>query len=133
MFIFNKKFLLLGMSSFIMLLTACVTVKEPKPVVVSGYATYLERMAVPQGSTINISVIDINTPGLILSQKNFNVAKVPVPFKFIFPADVIDKDAKYAVVAMIAANDKVLFQTYDTVEVINNDKFIAEVVMKRAR
>ncbi|MCT7943425.1 MULTISPECIES: YbaY family lipoprotein [Shewanella] len=115
----------------LLLLTGCVTVVPDAPVVVNGYAGYLEKIALPQGSKIYIAIIDINTPGAIISQKSFDIARAPVPFKFIFPAEAIDKSVDYGVVAMITYQGKVIFQTYDKFEVINNDKFTTEVLMKQ--
>ncbi|MCL1037806.1 YbaY family lipoprotein [Shewanella submarina] len=115
--------LLLGVS-------ACVTVEPPKPVIVNGAAGYLERIALPPGSVINISIVDLNTRGSIFAQKTFEVARVPVPFKFILPAETIDKSINYGVVAMITYKDQVLFQTFTRYPVINNGKFTTEVLMK---
>ena len=114
-------------------LTACVTVKPPKPVIVSGATGYLERIALPSGAVINISIVDLDTPGAIFAQKTFEVARVPVPFKFILPAETINKDVNYGVVAMITYKDRVLFQTYNRYPVINNGEFTVEVIMKTAR
>ncbi|MCL1117862.1 MULTISPECIES: YbaY family lipoprotein [Pseudomonadati] len=117
----------------LLLLTGCVTVVPDAPIVVNGYAGYLEKVALPQGSKIYIAVIDINTPGAIISQKSFDIARVPVPFKFIFPTEAIDKSVEYGVVAMITYQGKVIFQTYDKFEVINNNKFTTEVLMKQVK
>ncbi|MCW3174297.1 YbaY family lipoprotein [Shewanella subflava] len=122
-----------SMLAGLILLTGCVTVVPDAPVVVNGYAGYLEKVALPQGSKIYIAVIDINTPGAIISQKSFDIARVPVPFKFIFPAEAIDKNVDYGVVAMITYQEQVIFQTYDKFEVINNDKFTTEVLMKQVK
>lgn len=111
-------------------LTACVTVEPPKPIVVNGAAGYLEEMEVPRGSVINIAIIDLDTPGVILAQKNFNVAKVPVPFKFLLPAETVKDNVNYGVVAMIENKGRILFQTYTRYPVINNGKNTAVVIMK---
>lgn len=115
----------------LLMLSGCVTVKPAAPVVVNGYAGYLERIALPQGCKINIAVIDFNTPNRVISQKTFDIARVPVPFKFIFPADSIERSTDYGVVAMITFKGKTLFQTYEKFRVINNDKFTTEVIMKQ--
>jgi putative lipoprotein len=117
----------------IAMLTGCVAVKPAAPVVVNGYAGYLERIALPQGCKINIAVIDFNTPNRVISQKTFDIARAPVPFKFIFPAESIERNTDYGVVAMITFKGKTLFQTYEKFRVINNDKFTTEVIMKQVR
>ena len=128
-----KKWMSFYLICLLVALTGCVTVEKPKPVVVNGYAGYLEKIALPIGAKINIALIDFNTPGAIISQKNFDVARVPVPFKFILSPDLIDKNVSYGVVAMITVNKEVIFQTYDRFTVINNGKFTTEVIMKRVK
>ncbi|MFB2727530.1 YbaY family lipoprotein [Shewanella mangrovisoli] len=114
-------------------LSGCVTVQPDPPVVVNGAAGYLEKILLPQGSEITIAIIDLNTPGVIIAQKSFNIARAPVPFKFLLPAQSIDKRINYGVVAMIKYQEKVIFQTYDRFPVINNDKYTTEVLMKAVR
>lgn len=114
-------------------LSGCVTVQPDPPVVVNGAAGYLEKILLPPGSEITIAIIDLNTPGVIIAQKSFNIARAPVPFKFLLPAKSIDKRINYGVVAMIKYQDQVIFQTYDRFPVINNDKYTTEVLMKAVR
>lgn len=114
----------------VMGVSACVTVEPPKPVIVNGAAGYLERVALPPGAVINIAIIDLDTPGAIYAQKTFEVARVPVPFKFILPADTVKDSVNYGVVALITYKDQVLFQTFERYPVINNGKFTTEVLMK---
>ncbi|ABL99576.1 YbaY family lipoprotein [Shewanella amazonensis] len=111
-------------------LSACVTVEEPKPIIINGAAGYLESVVLPPNSTITIAVIDLDTPGIIIAQKTFNVVRAPVPFKFILPAETISSNVNYGVVALIKHNNQVIFQTYDRFPVIHNNKFTTEVVMK---
>ncbi|GIU22764.1 chaperone for general secretion pathway YbaY [Shewanella colwelliana] len=114
----------------LLLLSACVTVEPEPPVIINGAAGYLEKVNLPQGSSITIAVIDLDTPGAIIAQKSFNIARAPVPFKFTFDAETIDSKVNYGVVAMIQYQGKVIFQTYDKFPVINNGKFTTEVLMK---
>ncbi|MCH1931304.1 YbaY family lipoprotein [Shewanella sp. A25] len=123
-----KSFFLLALMT--LGLSACVTVEPEPPVVVNGAAGYLEKVLLPQGSEITIAIIDLNTPGVIVAQKSFQIARAPVPFKFFLPAQSIDKRINYGVVAMIKYQDRVIFQTYDRFPVINNGKFTTEVLMK---
>ncbi|MDB2387041.1 YbaY family lipoprotein [Shewanella sp.] len=114
----------------LMTLVGCVTVTPPAPVIVNGAAGYLEKIALPQGSSITIAIIDLDTPGVIIAQKSFNIVRAPVPFKFLLPEDTINSSTNYGVVAMILYQGKVIFQTYDRFPVINNQKFTTEVIMK---
>ncbi|KEK28619.1 hypothetical protein SXM_1678 [Shewanella xiamenensis] len=111
-------------------MAGCVTVQPEPPIIINGAAGYLEKIILPQGSEITIAIIDLNTPGAIIAQKSFNIARAPVPFKFLLPAQSIDKRINYGVVAMIKYQDKVIFQTYDRFPVINNGKYTTEVLMK---
>lgn len=111
-------------------LTACVTVQEEPPIIVNGAAGYLEKIALPQGCSVTIAIIDLDTPGVIMAQKSFDIARAPVPFKFILPADTVKDDVNYGVVAMILYQGQVIFQTYDRYPVINNNKLTTEVLMK---
>ncbi|MGI2025433.1 YbaY family lipoprotein [Shewanella glacialipiscicola] len=121
---------LIVFSLMALLLNGCVTVQPEQPVIINGAAGYLEKLPLPQGCQITIAIIDLNTPGVIVAQKTFNIARAPVPFKFTLPAKSIDKNIQYGVVAMIKYQDQVIFQTYDRFPVINNDKFTTEVLMK---
>lgn len=124
-----KLFILLCLTSLAM--SGCVTVNPEPPVIINGAAGYLEKIVLPQGSEITIAIIDLNTPGVVIAQKSFNIARAPVPFKFLLPAQSIDKRINYGVVAMIKYQDQVIFQTYDRFPVINNDKYTTEVLMKQ--
>ncbi len=115
------------------MLSACVTVEPLKPVIVNGYAGYTEKIALPKGCKINIAIIDFNRPGVIISQKTFDIATAPVPFKFILPAEVISSGVDYGVVAMITFNGNAIFQTYERYPVINNGKYTTDVLMKRVQ
>ncbi len=115
------------------LLSACVTVEPEPPVIVNGAAGYLEKIVLPQGCTITIAVIDLDTPGAIIAQKSFNIARAPVPFKFIFSPETIKKSINYGVVAMIEYQNRVIFQTYDKFPVIHNGKYTTEVIMKQVK
>ncbi|OBT10226.1 chaperone for general secretion pathway YbaY [Shewanella sp. UCD-FRSSP16_17] len=126
---FGVKAAMFALMTFMM--TACVTVTPDEPVIINGYAGYLEKIVLPQNCKINIAIIGLNTPGLIISQKTFDIARAPVPFKFTLPADSIDEDIEYGVVAMILYQDRPIFQTYEKFPVINNDKFTTEVIMKK--
>ena len=121
---------LIVFSLMALLLNGCVTVQPEQPVIINGAAGYLEKIPLTQGCQITIAIIDFNTPGVIVAQKTFDIARAPVPFKFTLPAKSIDKKIQYGVVAMIKYQNQVIFQTYDRFPVINNDKFTTEVLMK---
>ncbi|AQS37218.1 hypothetical protein Sps_02058 [Shewanella psychrophila] len=114
-------------------LSACVTVESEPPVIINGAAGYLEKINLPQGSKITIAIIDMDTPGAIIAQKSFDIARAPVPFKFILPPETVEENVNYGVVAMILYQNQVIFQTYDRFPIINNGKYTTEVLMKAVR
>lgn len=114
-------------------LSACVAVEQEPPVIINGAAGYLEKINLPQGSKITIAIIDMDTPGIIMAQKSFDIARAPVPFKFILPSETVEKNVNYGVVAMILYQNKVIFQTYDRFPIISNGKYTTEVLMKAVR
>lgn len=115
------------------MLNACVTVEPEPPIMVNGAVGYLERILLPQGSDITIAIVDLKQPNKIIAQKNFNIARAPVPFKFLLPQESIDTSADYVVVAMIKHQGSVIFKTYDRYPVINNGVMTTEVIMKPVR
>ncbi|MCL1042117.1 MULTISPECIES: YbaY family lipoprotein [Shewanella] len=118
------------LATLLLMLAGCVTVEPEPPIIVNGAAGYLERVNLPQGCSVTIAVIDLDTPGVIVAQKTFDIARAPVPFKFTFARETIESHVNYGVVAMIQYQGKVIFQTYDKFPVINNGKYTTEVVMK---
>lgn len=114
----------------VMMLSACVTVTEDEPIIVNGAAGYLEKIALPKGSSVTIAIIDLDTPGAIIAQKSFDIARAPVPFKFILPSETVSSSINYGVVSMIQYQGQVIFQTYDRFPVINNGIYTTEVLMK---
>ena len=114
-------------------LSACVTVEAEPPIIINGDAGYLEKINLPQGSKITIAIIDMDTPGAIVAQKSFDIARAPVPFKFILPAETVEENINYGVVAMILYQNQVIFQTYDRFPIISNGKYTTEVLMKAVR
>ncbi|ADN75212.1 conserved hypothetical protein [Ferrimonas balearica DSM 9799] len=117
---------------FVVTLSGCVTVTptEPDYVRVSGVITYKEATLLPDGSRVVVAIIDAKTPGVILTQKEFDVGKLPVPFYFSVPEDILDKKAEYVVWAAVRVNGRPILQTFDLYPVINNKEFSAEVMLE---
>lgn len=126
----NKNVKKLALVLFLLSLAACVTVTPEKPMVVNGAVGYLEKIMLPQNSQLTIAIVDLGNPQNILAQKNFQVVRMPVPFKFQLPKSSINRNANYGVVAMIKYQNKVIFRTYEQFPVINNGKTTTEVLMK---
>ncbi|MBY6186912.1 YbaY family lipoprotein [Marinobacter hydrocarbonoclasticus] len=120
---------------FVLILSGCVTVSESdeKFVRVSGVITYKEATLLPEGSRVVVAVIDAKTPGVILTQREFEVGKLPVPFFFSIPEEVVDKKAEYVVWAAIRVKGQPILQSYNRYPVINNNNFSAEVMLQPIR
>ena len=124
---FKKVLIMLGA----LMLSACVAVDEkPEPVKVSGAAGFAQSYKLPSNAVATVALIDLNTPGVVIEQKSFRVYAQPILFQFMLKAEEVDPNVNYGVVALVSAEDKVIFQTYKRYPVINNKRFITEVEMQ---
>ncbi|MBY5990703.1 YbaY family lipoprotein [Ferrimonas balearica] len=117
---------------FLVSLSGCVTVTEDDEVFVrvTGVAAFKEATLLPEGSRIVVAVIDAATPGVILTQKEFEVAKLPVPFYLSVPESILDKKADYVVWAAIRVNGRPVLQTFKRYPVINNGQLTTELLLE---
>ncbi|MBL6734572.1 MAG: YbaY family lipoprotein [Shewanellaceae bacterium] len=116
--------------SWILVLSGCVAVKPEQPVVVSGAIGYVSNKVLPKNAMVTIALVDMDTPGAVISQKSFEVLTQPILFKFTLPADKIDDGINYGVVALISHNNNVLYQSYRRYPVISNKTFVAKLMLK---
>lgn len=118
--------------SLLLVLSGCVAVTPDKPVVVSGAIGYPSNKILPKDSMVTIALVDMNTPGVVIAQKSFAVISQPILFKFTLSPKKIDKKVNYGVVALITQQNKVLYQSYRRYPVINNETFVAKIMLKPA-
>ncbi|WP_298445308.1 YbaY family lipoprotein [uncultured Ferrimonas sp.] len=118
-------------------LAACVSdtpqLDEVEYVQLSGVVTFKEKTLLPQGSSVTVAVIDANERGAILMRKEFEVAKLPVPFFLSTPKERYNNNADYVVWASIKVKglDVPLLQTQRPfVRVLTNDVNNAVVEVK---
>ncbi|GAA5193259.1 YbaY family lipoprotein [Ferrimonas gelatinilytica] len=116
-------------------LSGCVTVKEPQEqfVRISGVVTFKEATLLPANSSILVAVIDADSPGVVLEQREYQVAKLPVPFFFTVPEEMVDNKANYVVWAAVRVQDKILLRTQKSYPVINNGVFNTTVLVEPVR
>jgi uncharacterized lipoprotein YbaY len=94
---------------------------------ISGTVTYLQRIALPDDTVVEVSLQDISTPGSIAEVIGEQIivtdgAQVPIPYEVSYdPAEIVDNHT-YAVRARIEDSNGNLLFTSDTVTpVITND------------
>jgi putative lipoprotein len=74
----------------------------------TGNVTYRERIALPEGGTLNVTLIDLTQPdraGLSASAAIAKPGKVPLTFTLNLDTDALDPAHSYALVAQIAGAD----------------------------
>lgn len=73
-----------------------------------GDVTYRERIALPEGGTLSVALIDLaapERPGLAATAAIASQGQVPLTFTLNFDSNSIDPAHKYALVAQISAGD----------------------------
>lgn len=84
---------------------------------IEGVATYRERIAVPPGAVLQVSLVDVSladAPSVTLSAKRYALASVPATFTLEYDEALIDERMSYAVQASILGGDDTLLFTTDT-------------------
>lgn len=127
------------------LLSACVTeggqaAPQPAAGVVSGTATYLQRIALPPGHTFHVRLEDVSiadraAPVIARHSRPLDGANPPYRFELAYAAEDIDPRHSYAVRAEIrdAAGDLV-FTTVERHSVITHQApDTVEIIMRSAR
>ena len=120
--------------SIVALLTACagdedaqspVTEPAAAPAVISGTATYRERMLLPPGSQLEVGLQDISladVPAITLATQRIDDPGAP-PFKFQLEYDpaAIDPSHTYAVRATVRNDGRLMFTTDTVYPVLTRD------------
>lgn len=107
--------------ALVMALSACQPIPPPKPPpaaqaapvpVIHGRAFYLERIAVPPGSTLDVQLIDESEASATIAHRQFGDLHGP-PFDFDLPYDAtrIQSGARYSLRASLRDGDGHLWFT----------------------
>lgn len=94
--------------AFAAVLLVAVTPALAERFTLKGEVTYRERIALPEGGTLNVTLIDLtqpDRPGLSASAPIAKPGKVPLTFTLNLDTDALDAAHKYALVAQIAGAD----------------------------
>jgi len=83
---------------------------------VTGFVTYLQRIALPAGAEVTVTLLDVSRAddqALELGREVIGTGGTQVPFAFSIPyePDAIDPRARYAVRADIRRGEQLLFTT----------------------
>lgn len=82
-----------------------------------GSIAYRERIAVPPGASLRITLLDLQTRGyaLIAEYHDHDLRSVPATFRLAFDARRILADRKYGILAEIRVSDRVQWRTDDAI------------------
>lgn len=106
---------------------------------VTGTVTYRERMALPAGAVVEVSLLDVSKADVaadVISEQKIDTAGKQVPFNFELPYDPskIDARMRYAVRAKILVGDDLIFTSTDFHGVITDgNPTKVDIVVKRAK
>ncbi len=85
----------------------------PPAIIIAGSATYLQRMALPQGAELRVQLLDIaKRPGgdILAEQVVRSGWQVPIPFALRLPKDTAMEGRKLVLAARLVAGRQILFQ-----------------------
>lgn len=94
----------------------------PRPVV-SGTATYRERIALPPGAEFEAVIEDVSkagAPAVVLARIGLKPAGVPIPFSIAYDPARLDPRARYSVRARILVDGRLWFAS-DTIHPVLRD------------
>lgn len=90
---------------------------------IEGSANFNERMAIPENTIFEVSLVDITDTTkevkIIAKYEQKNAAQPPYNYKLTYKKDDIDTAKKYILRAQVKQNNRVLFTTQENYAVIN--------------
>ena len=100
--------------------------------IMTGTVTYLQRIALPPGSVINIELQDISiadAPAKILASQTITTAgeNVPIPFELTYDPTKIDPRFRYSVRATILIDGKLRWTSTQVNSVLTNDAPLSNI------
>jgi putative lipoprotein len=120
---FSRRFLgiLPAMTALSMALPVAVPMTLPMALpahadqaLVTGSATYLERIAVPSGAILIVELLDTSQQDVrapIISLQRYSLAAVPHSFSLPYDPALIDPRMNYDVAARVEVDGKIIFRT----------------------
>lgn len=105
-------------------LGACAAQPAADTITITGTATYRERVALPPGAVLEVSVRDVSlmdAPSVVMASLQRPIASVPQSFSLAIERQRLDPRARYSVHASIrSADQRLLFITDQSYPVINH-------------
>ena len=101
-----------------LLLAGCAEIGSRPEASVTGTVTYLERIALPDGALLRVTLLDMDAGPAPVAEVEIPQPSVPVAFNLRYDPRAIDAARTYAVQAQIAAAGRLLFLTVDEHRVI---------------
>ena len=134
--------LCLAGATMVVISTGLHSQSEAGFVIVSGSATYLQRIAMPPEAMLVVRIEDVSRPDapatmLAETRELFGERQVPIKFSLQIPNAAIDPRSSYAVRATIAVDGKLRFTTARSYAVLtrgaaNNVDMVLEAVQPDA-
>jgi putative lipoprotein len=107
------------------------------PAQVTGSVTYRERIALPEGARLRVTLLDVSMldmPARVIAEREIRPSgQVPIPFALDFAGDRIEPDRRYALHAELSSPDaKLRWATATAVPVLTQGAPSAvEIVVQR--
>ncbi|MCW5745038.1 MAG: YbaY family lipoprotein [Alphaproteobacteria bacterium] len=95
----------------------------PPATVISGTATYLQKLALPRGAELRVQLLDAaKSPADILAEQVVRSGwQVPIPFALRLPKDTALEGRKLVVTARLVAARQILFQLKEVHAIAGDD------------
>jgi uncharacterized lipoprotein YbaY/heat shock protein HslJ len=116
-------------------MTACATTPPAEPLVVTGTATYLERIALPQQAVFEAGVEDVSradAASVRLGEVRIESPRAPVSFSIPVDRNRVSPNGRYVVRATIRLDGRLLYTT-DTAQAVlgPSDRRHVDLVLRR--
>lgn len=102
-------------------LAGCAQVGSRPDASVTGTVTYLERIALPSGSLLRVTLLDVSDGAEPVAEVEIAEPRVPVAFNLRYDPRAIDSQHRYLVQAQISVDGRLLFLTTEEHAVITGD------------
>jgi putative lipoprotein len=95
---------------------SAATSTASSPIIVSGNASYLQRIAMPPEAILTVQLEDVSligAPATVLAKQQipFNARQVPIPFSININNNLVDPKHSYVIRASISVADSLRFTT----------------------
>jgi putative lipoprotein len=111
----GKRLKTMAVASLTLMLAACLTTKAEPTAIVRGEVTYRERLAVPPGAQLEVSLLDVSradAPSQTIGSVTLSdIGQPPYRFEITYRPDQIVASHQYVVRARLTHEGQLLFTT----------------------